>query len=396
MLDQATMDLRFSPIRRLIGSFVALITLLPASIVLLFPDTAFAQGFGVYEHGTCAMGRAAATVAEPCDDGSAVFYNPAGLADAEGVTVTGGATLVASFGEFTSDTGESWDLQSDPIPVPHAFATVGMAGDVGLGLGVFVPYALETVWPTGDFPGRYMGYDNGLETIYVQPTVAWSPAPWISVGGGVDVVFGTVKLNQRLDLAQQEIVGGITGGMLGIPFHTEFADVGLESDVGTGLGGHLGVRIEPTDRVTLGLRYMSQVEVDYGGDAEFTQLPTDLVVPADLSLGPTTIPAGTPIDALLASEFEEGEALGDQSVSTSITMPDQVVVGVAYRPTDRLLLEADWQWVNWEDFDRLVIEFENAPEEVRVEEFENTGGIRLGAEYDLREDIALRGGYTFA
>ncbi|MDX1568759.1 MAG: outer membrane protein transport protein, partial [Longimicrobiales bacterium] len=303
------------------GPVAALFTLLLlTSAVFFIPDLASAQGFGVYEHGTCAMGRGAAAVAEPCDDGSAIFYNPAALADAEGVAVTGGATLVASFGEFTADAGGSWDLQSDPIPVPHLYATVGIEGDVGLGLGIFVPYALETVWPTEDFPGRFMGYDNGLQTFYVQPTVAWRPAPWISVGGGIDVVFGTVKLKQRLDLAQQEIVGGITGGMLGIPFHTEFADVGLESDVGTGLGGHLGVRIEPTDRITLGLRYMSQVQVDYGGDATFNQLSTDLVVPADISLGPTTIPAGTPIDALLAPEFQAGGALGDQSVSTSITM----------------------------------------------------------------------------
>jgi len=394
MLDHGKQDL----VSSLSFSFTAVLgaAALVAAATLLAPRSATAQGFGLYEHGSCAMGRAGATVAAPCDDGSAIFYNPAGLADAEGVTVSGGATLVAAFGEFTADAGGHWDLQNDPVPVPHLFASVDIEGDVGLGVGVFLPYVLETVWPTQDFPGRFEGYDNGLNTFYIQPTAAYRPAPWISVGAGVDVVLGTVKLNQRLDLAQQEIFGGISGGALGIPFHTEFADVGLDSDIGTGVGGHVGVQIEPTEDLTLGARYMSQVEVEYGGDADFTQISTGLTVPADIPLGPVTIPAGTPVDDLLAPEFQPGGTLGGQSVSTSITMPDQVVVGVAYRPVDRLLLEADWQWVNWKDFDRLVIEFENAPDETRVEDFRNTNAFRVGGEYRLRDALSLRGGYIYA
>lgn len=369
--------------------------LVPLGLVLATPRSASAQGFGLYEHGTCAMARAGATVAEPCDDGSSLFYNPAGLADADGWTISAGATVVAAHGGFDSDTGDAWDLENDPIPVPHAFGTWGVRENLGVGLGVFFPYVLGTEWPTDDFPGRFLGYDNGLTTAYVQPTVAYRPAPWISVGGGIDVAVGTVTLNQRLDLSQQNIAGGITGGALGIPYRTEFADVGVESDVSLGMGAHVGVQVRPTERVTLGARYLSQVEMEYESDADFTQITTGLTIPTDLSVGGTTIPAGTSVDDLLAPRFQAGQVLGDQSVTSAITMPDQVVAGVAYRPTDRFLVEVDWQWVNWEDFDELVIEFENAPDETRVEDFRNTNGVRLGAEYVLREDVAIRGGYLF-
>jgi long-chain fatty acid transport protein len=47
---------------------------------LAAPRTILAQGYGVYEHGTCAMARAGTAVASPCDDGSTIFFNPAGLA----------------------------------------------------------------------------------------------------------------------------------------------------------------------------------------------------------------------------------------------------------------------------------------------------------------------------
>ena len=38
-----------------------------------------AQGYGIYEHGTCMMGRAGTGTATPCADGSAIFFNPAGI-----------------------------------------------------------------------------------------------------------------------------------------------------------------------------------------------------------------------------------------------------------------------------------------------------------------------------
>jgi len=52
------------------------------------PTLLGAQGFGIYEQGTCAMGRAGAGVAAPCSDGSAMFFNPAGLAGLTGGRLT--------------------------------------------------------------------------------------------------------------------------------------------------------------------------------------------------------------------------------------------------------------------------------------------------------------------
>src|SRR2546425_5997114 len=40
------------------------------------PALLAAQGFGIYEQGTCSMGRAGTGVAAPCADGSAMFFNP--------------------------------------------------------------------------------------------------------------------------------------------------------------------------------------------------------------------------------------------------------------------------------------------------------------------------------
>src|SRR5688572_2948900 len=62
-----------------------------AALVLAAARHADAQGFGLYEHGACTMAMAGAGVADPCPDGSAIFFNPAGLADIEGAVFTAGA-----------------------------------------------------------------------------------------------------------------------------------------------------------------------------------------------------------------------------------------------------------------------------------------------------------------
>ncbi|MGH7657196.1 MAG: OmpP1/FadL family transporter, partial [Gemmatimonadales bacterium] len=74
-----------------------------AGTISLHPGKVEAQGFGIYEHGACAMGRAGAAVASPCADGSAMFFNPAGLAGIDRQSISGGATLIAPSGGFTND-----------------------------------------------------------------------------------------------------------------------------------------------------------------------------------------------------------------------------------------------------------------------------------------------------
>jgi hypothetical protein len=70
------------------------------------PGLASAQGFSVNEHGTCAMGRAGTGVAAPCNDGSSMFMNPAGLTQLKAgqTQISVGATFIRPSGGFEADT----------------------------------------------------------------------------------------------------------------------------------------------------------------------------------------------------------------------------------------------------------------------------------------------------
>lgn len=362
------------------------------------PVAAGAQGFSVYEHGTCQMGRGGTGVARPCDDGSAMMFNPAGLAGMSGAVATAGVTVIDARGSFTDDlTGTKWDLMNDPIPVPHAYVALG-SGDMAFGLGVFVPYGLGTKWDSLSFEGRFNGYDNNLQSIYVQPTVAYQLVPKIRFGAGFDLVIGAIEIEQRLDLSDAEISPGVTAGALGIPFHTEFARAELKASGATGFGGHLGAIVDVTDRLSFGARFLTPVKIDYDGTVDFAPVPTGLTLPPGNPLG---APGGTPLDAALATLnlFGENRPLADQTATASITMPMQLVAGVAFDVTSSLTLMADYQLSGWSVVDTIIGEFAQpdsiTPDLVLVDNYKDTHAFRGGFEYQASDALTVRGGYLW-
>jgi len=400
----------FLPLRQF--SLNGLFVLLLFAVGLWTPSPTQAQGFGVFEQGTCVMARAGAAVASGCGDGSSVYFNPAHLAGTDGVTASFGATVIDVGGDFTYDPNaqratsvDEVELDNDVIPVPHAFFTYGLTEKIGLGLGAYVPYGLETKWPTrlSDgtvFDGAFEGFDNQLQAFYVQPTIAYQVTPKLSVGGGPVLVISSVELNQFQDLSQTETPGGgPTFGQLGVPFHTAFAQTTLDADNEFGFGGNFGLSYQATDRLTLGVRYTTPITVDYEGDATFEQVSTGLTFPATSPLAQDLdgdgAPDPTPADGLLASQFSGDGSLTSQSIETEITLPMQLLAGVSVQATEKLLLLADYQFTGWSSFDELPLEFGKLEDRVRIEDYEDTHAVRVGAEYDLLDPLTVRAGYLF-
>src|SRR5262249_3916728 len=113
------------------------------------PSLLHAQGFAVNEHNTCAMGRAGAVVASPCADGSALFFNPAGLAALTGTHFVVGGTLILPHGNFTRDPvvgGGTVDIPGQSYPVPAIGLTRRVTSRIGVGVGLYFPYGLGTKW----------------------------------------------------------------------------------------------------------------------------------------------------------------------------------------------------------------------------------------------------------
>ncbi len=303
--------------------------------VLVMPRSAEAQGFSVNEQSSCAMGRGGTGVASPCADGSAIFFNPAGLILPSGKgVVSGGATMIRATGDFTnSSTGEVSSLVEETHPVPSVYVAYGLSDEATIGFGIFAPYGLAIEWPE-DAQGRFLGYYSSVKGIYFQPTFGLKAGKRLSFGIGFDVASSTVELKQRVDLADQLVPGGggITFANLGIAYGTDFANVELAGN-DVSLGFHLGAIAQLTDKLSFGIRYLSKqtVNVDDGA-ATISQVSTGLYLAPNNPLG---YPAGTPVDALVAPQFQPGGSLVDQVGTAILPYPAQLNMGLTLQVTDK-------------------------------------------------------------
>jgi long-chain fatty acid transport protein len=349
-----------------------------------------AQGYGVYEHDACVMGRSGTAVAAPCGGGGAVFFNPAGiLGSANRWDISFGATLIAPRNAFRdSATGLTTNGAENNLPVPNLYVTRQFSDRFAAGIGVFVPYGLVSEWPN-DFAGRFLGYRSELTSIYVQPTVAYRVHPRVRLGAGLTFVHSSVDLKQRVDLSAQEALPGITFAMLGVPAGTDFADAQLTGS-GTAFGGHVGVLAQLTDRISVGARYLTKVTVDIEGDASFRPVPTGITLAAGNPFG---APAGTPLDAVVASAFTS--TLANQQARTSAPMPAQLVAGVAFKPSPKLTVLFDYQMVVWSAFEFLALDLDSVGQDTLYEDYTNTSGFRVGAEYAATPTVMVRGGLLY-
>jgi len=382
----------------------------PALVAALPPLAG--QGFGVYEHNTCAMGRAGVAAARPCADGSAIFFSPAGLAGLTGTHISAGVTLIGAQGGFTDDfLGTRSDLKNPLIPVPSVYITHAVSPKVTAGIGLYVPYGLETKWDSANFSGRFLGYNTVVRSIYIQPTIGYQVSPNLKLGIGVAYITSHLKLRQRADLSTVPIPPtlaalfpappppGTTFGALGVATGTDFADATLDAN-GSGFAVNFGAIWQATDRLSIGGHWLTRKRISYDGDATFKPVPTGLVLPVTIGTCPACVPAGTPVDALLAPQFASGGPLSNGPVSTAINMPPQGSLGFAYKMNDQWSFMADYHYVVWGWFNDVKIDLNRFPGDSLADinlhpSNKDTHGFRFGTEYQYNSKVQLRGGYLY-
>ena len=334
------------------------------------------------------MSRGGAAVADPCDDGSAIYLNPAALAGRTGLLLSLGGTSIFGSGTFTADSGSKTSLDSVATVAPHSYLQYGISDRLAVGVGTYVPYGLGTKWPL-DFTGRFISYDSRLTTFYVQPTAAFKFNSRLSVGAGLVVAVGSVDLNRREDLSRVPLgIGDLTFAAL-VDTGTDFAHTSLSASRASGVGAHFGVMLRANDRVSIGARYLTHVTLSYKGRADFSPVGSGFRV---TKVNPLGLPVGTPLDSAVSQVLA---ALPDQSASTELDMPAQFTIGVRYQVAPHLKLLGDYQWVGWSTFDTVRLDFSQPlpPDETLVQNYRNTSGIRLGGEFEVSPRVRLRAGY---
>jgi long-chain fatty acid transport protein len=381
-------------------------------VLLAAPMTADAQGFGVNEIGTCAASRGFAVTGSPCNDASAIYWNPAATTGLSGWSAYAGSAFISIDGSFTQDTTfRKFDAESPLAVVPHAFVNYHAAGSkLAYGVGLYVPYGLTSQW-SDTFPGRFQAQKAAIQTIYVQPNIAYQIGNRWSIGGGPVIGRSSVELKQGLDLSQQLVPGGggATFANLGIPAGTQFGTARLKGDA-MAYGFHVGAYGKVNDRWTVGVRFLSSLTFNYkSANATFAQVNTGIILPANNPIclsnsaacgdasttRPDTLVA--PMDAILSTQFAPGGALVAQGVQTEITHPAQVEAGFGYSGFKDWLISVDYAWVGWKQFKTLPVNFQGAAtgsSRTLIEDYNNSSSSRVGAQRSFTNGAQLRAGFA--
>jgi len=326
---------------------------------------ALASGFLIYEHGARATGLAGTLTARG-GDVSAMVYNPAGLSLVKGTNFSVGTTLIFQSGSFAGSNpfpgfGVTHEYEDRVFFPSNLYFSHQLDDELTVGVAVFNPFGLEVDWKNPEqFSGRYIAFKSVLRSFYANPTIAYKMSPELSIAAGLQAVYATVELNRYF--------GAAVNGRL-----YDAAIVKLEGDAGIHFGFNGGIRFQPMDKLSIGVAYRSQVEIDIDGDATFTQIP----------ISPTIDPA---VAAVLPQ---------NQKVKTSVTFPDILSLGIGYQLTEKLDVAFDAVFTGWSSFEKLVIEFPATPSltSTTPENWSDEWNFRFGAQYQWNDRLALRAGY---
>jgi long-chain fatty acid transport protein len=321
------------------------------ALVTLVTRDASAAGTALDVQSARGTGMASATTAW-IDDSSAIFYNPAGIAQGKGLSAEVGVTLISPSFAFTSaTTGEKRWGKFTVSPPFQGYGTIGLTENLSVGLGLFTPYGLTVVWP-GGWLGRSVSTESSLQTFYANPTVAYKLGP-LRIGAGLQVVRATLELQRDIQFGDQFGHADLAGGAWGV-------------------GANVGVQLQAIEQyLSLGAHYRSAVGLDFdSANVHFSNVP--LIFQSTLH---------------------------DQPVMGSVTMPDSLAMGVSSRPIKDLNIAVDVVWYDWKKFHEVALHYPldaSASLDTReLKNWHNTVNVHVGAEGNLGRHWMLRGGVMY-
>jgi long-chain fatty acid transport protein len=241
------------------------------------------------------------------------------------------------------------------------------------GLGLSTPFGLATEWDDPEiWSGQFISIRADLQAIDLNPNIAWQVTEKLGIGGGIVLRGSTVELERNIPAV--------------IPYPTAprvgpVAAIELESDYDTGVGFNLGLLHKPTEKLSWGLSYRSPIEIEYGGDGSFTQIPIDCT-PDPSNPDPNLPQFCIDYDATVAGTLPFGQAL---PISTKIEFPAMASLGVAYRISPKFLVEGDLNWAGWSSFDTTEINFSGNPQfdSTIVSNWDDVMNYRFGLRWDV-------------
>lgn len=380
--------------------------------LLLVPLQAHGSAFSIFENGARASGMAGAFVAI-ANDGSSLFYNPAGIAFQKGMRLQMDNLGVAGlFRFFPSDTPpgtivpeKGFNLSTRPhlITVGSMYLSKDISSKWTAGFGMFAPFGLAanaTSFNDSDPPhlkyvGRYAGTRARLESIWFQPTAAYRLTANSSVAFGVALVHTHLLIEQSIlnpldDGAEfgEEVASIIFPGQDKTKAARSIARLlpeGRSRLAGTSQspGYNVGYLYKhPGSKSSVGFQFRSKVTHKLDGRASFA-FTTGYAL--EQFVGKETIP----------------ELFPAQDIKGKFVTPATYSMGFANSCWWNSTIAVQLDIQDYSKFKDVPVNFTNTVDTATPEElilpfdFEPSYIVRLGFEKALGDKMTVRAGYSF-
>ncbi len=351
-----------------------------------------ASAFQLKENSVKAQGRAMAGSASAKGDASVVVNNPAVMSTFTEKTIQADITAIDLSFEFN---GSGSAAAGSPLQQP---LTGGQGGDAGglaavpamsfvlpmsdrfeyltLGAMVSAPFGLKTEYDR-DWVGRYHAVESDLRFIDLTLAASLELSDSFSVGVGAIYEHAEATLSNAIDFGtgicanpQSQALCFMPNPIQG-PYGPQKND-GFVSVNGTSnsLGWIVGLNWRPTDSVSLGYAYRSEIDHEIRGTADFT-------VPASV----------TPV-------FAASGLYVDTGGGADLTTPSTHTFSGTWQATDRFSLMAEASLTGWDSLKEVRIQFENPVQADTAEDYlwKDSWFYTVGGEYKFSDSFTFRAG----
>lgn len=322
-----------------------------------------------------------AGVAAEARDASTLNYNPAGLARLKGEQVVVALTGVDVNGKFTGTS--TWTSPAFPGAftqtanglqggrfnlVPAIYYARKITERMGVGIGVYVPFGLETNWDPGAAT-RYAATKSALHVINITPGLGAKVTEKLSAGFAFDFQYAKVDISS---------VAGIPLAP-GVPGPTSLDSTSSNRGNSLGFGAHGGLILETDEHTRFGLTYYTRVRHRFEGKSTLRGRLAD--------------PGGFANPAAVATT--------NNLFSDPATFPAHTVVSGYHDVNSKFAVMGTASYIQWNVFNRLVMNNVMGvggvpiPRVTVPENFKNTWRFAGGVKYIYNDKVNVRAGVGY-
>lgn len=309
-----------------------------AGALLVMSGSVAASGFALIEQNASGLGNAYAGGAAIAEDASTVFFNPAGMTRLSGKQVVVAGHLINPSAKFTSSTGVSGGDAGGLAFVPNAYFAMEMKPGLKVGLGLNAPFGLQTEYDS-NWVGKHQAIKSKLETMNVNPSVAYQVNDALSLGGGLNYQHISGELSE------------FKGGALGTAVIK-----GTDNTWGYNLGALYNVNAS----TRVGVAYRSAMSYTLSGTVT-TSLP--------FANGPVTL---------------------------DVKLPDSLSISGVHKMNDNYEVMADATFTGWSSFKQVkIVDGAGATISNTPENWKDTVRVSVGATHHYSEQWSVRAGLAY-